>query len=960
MSSSGEFLSNLQSRLERARRLQTEATASGQLTLFQDSAGEARLALSDLDDQEASGQLPPSEVAQGLALRRDLLHVLATTLLRCFDVGGRWLDLTEGLDLLRRAAAAANNQPDVKRHASITRDLIIALTRSGEQRDDIILLREAEHLLQHMAIDIEPGTTAVANYDLVNAAAVAGMRVGVLTGDRVKVVRACRSLSRFIKRKDVGGEARSQTTRNLVAALTANARQNRSERVYRQVLTVLDKAIDNSPTLDPYYLQYRGTARLELAGISGDEHLGRGAIKDLSQLVSSLREETAAAITATHSLAQAYFQVGKKLRAEGELRLAVRTIEQALVLAGNAEEDARVTRIIADVGAYRYAVGLVARDSSMIDAARKAYEEAVARSRRDAAPALFARVARGLFVLLFQQKDWAAALSAFSNIEEAWSMVIADPNVASEAYDQLAADLSGQYDRAAWCEIELGNFSRASERIESGRAQRLAQSRMLDTSAELPVAVLAELGRAKDALENARRRDDAEDVRHAWESYLSTRRRTGLDTKIAPLSAAQMHQAIGSGGAIIQVFAAEGRAAVLIMRRPSGAHTIEPVEPTLVPLTEEASASISSLIDGNSAKARESWRASYRRYAGAESDAEVAAWSDCIRDCLDLVGHHVMRPIDRALRSLGMSAGSEVVMSLPGALSVLPVLSAPVEGETRFCDRWSASLTPSIAMLGSILSSHVPHTMLAISDPLDARAFLAPLPLASGEAAQICGRFPPARCRHLRQGDTTVEIVLDLLPTSSLVHVACHGVYDWEQPNQSGIELARGRRLSVAQIGSSPGSMQKTRLVFLSACETGIAGQTSTPDQFLGVLPAFLHCGVRATVGTLWPVFDDAAMILACRFYDEFLDAEGHERCPPATALARSQSWLRDARIDDINREFPELSAYVTELASRVCRMTRRHTAAVTAAPQRSETSVRGERLFADPINWAGFVVLGR
>jgi CHAT domain-containing protein/tetratricopeptide (TPR) repeat protein len=945
-------------RLERARRLQAQATVSGQVSLFRDSAREARQAL---DELEAESHTQRSAASEQIALRRDLLNVRALSLLRSFDIEGHLLDLSEGLSLLRKAAAAADDHPDAEQRAAITRDLAIALVRAGEQHDDIALLQEAERLLMEIAIDIAPSTAATGDYDLVNAAAVASMRLGMLTGDRAKVEGACRDLGRFLKREDVAGAARSQTTRNLVAALTANARQNRSERVYRQVLNTLDKAIDESPSLDPYYLQYRGTIRLELAGLTGDLQLARGAIADLSQLVSDLREGTAAAVTATHSLAQAYFQLGKRLRSVDDLGSAVHTAEQALALAGNAEEDARVTRILVDVGAYRYALGIVAQDKGMIAAARTAYEDALARSRRAAAPALFAQIARGLFVLLFQQKEWSAALAVFSDIESAWSQVVTDPSISSEVYDQLTADLAGQYDRAAWCEIELDRLSRATERIERGRAQRLAQSRVLDTTDHLPATSRAELQQTADALMFARRRHGAEETRRAWENYLSTRRRAGLDMQLAIPTAEQMRSVAGRGGAIVQIFAAEGRGAALITRPPGEQGACADEAPTLVHLTVEASAVLKHLLDGNPAAGRESWQATYHRYAGNDSDASAVAWSGHIRACLNLVGQHVIRPIDTALRSLNVSPGSEVIVSLPGAVSALPVLSAAIEGETRFCDRWSASITPSIAALSSQPSARGPHTMLAISDPLEARASLAPLPLASSEAVHICRQFPIDRRRHLTGGNTTVDMVLDQLPTASLVHVACHGVYDWDRPSQSGLELARARRLSVAQIAASPGSMRATRLIFLSACETAIAGQTSTPDEFLGVLPAFLHCGVQAAIGTLWPVFDDAAMLVACRFYHEFLDGAGHERCPPATALARAQAWLRDAKIDDINGEFPDLVAHFAELASGIRGVALRRTTAARGGSQaRHRAPVGEERPFADPINWAGFVVLGR
>jgi CHAT domain-containing protein len=51
--------------------------------------------------------------------------------------------------------------------------------------------------------------------------------------------------------------------------------------------------------------------------------------------------------------------------------------------------------------------------------------------------------------------------------------------------------------------------------------------------------------------------------------------------------------------------------------------------------------------------------------------------------------------------------------------------------------------------------------------------------------------------------------------------------------------------------------------------------------------------GVRAVIGALWPVFDDAAMLICDRFYYYYLDDQGREMMPPAQALLLAQAWLR-------------------------------------------------------------------
>lgn len=57
------------------------------------------------------------------------------------------------------------------------------------------------------------------------------------------------------------------------------------------------------------------------------------------------------------------------------------------------------------------------------------------------------------------------------------------------------------------------------------------------------------------------------------------------------------------------------------------------------------------------------------------------------------------------------------------------------------------------------------------------------------------------------------------------------------------------------------------------------------PDEFVGLLPTFLKIGAEAAIGTLWPAYDDAAMVLALRFYETLLGRGGRSETNPAQAL---------------------------------------------------------------------------
>jgi CHAT domain-containing protein len=77
-----------------------------------------------------------------------------------------------------------------------------------------------------------------------------------------------------------------------------------------------------------------------------------------------------------------------------------------------------------------------------------------------------------------------------------------------------------------------------------------------------------------------------------------------------------------------------------------------------------------------------------------------------------------------------------------------------------------------------------------------------------------------------------------------------------------------------------------TRLVVLSACETGL-GQSMTGEGVLGLQRAFQLAGARASIATLWPVDDDASKALMLAFYQRL--REGGPRAGALDALREAQ-----------------------------------------------------------------------
>jgi CHAT domain-containing protein len=101
-----------------------------------------------------------------------------------------------------------------------------------------------------------------------------------------------------------------------------------------------------------------------------------------------------------------------------------------------------------------------------------------------------------------------------------------------------------------------------------------------------------------------------------------------------------------------------------------------------------------------------------------------------------------------------------------------------------------------------------------------------------------CGATSAAKLREVR----------DALPRANIVHLACHGVQDQEDPLDSGFFLGDGK-LAVSDLMNL--RLDRAFLAFLSACETA-KGDKKQPDQVIHLAAAMLFCGFRSVVATMW------------------------------------------------------------------------------------------------------------
>lgn len=143
-------------------------------------------------------------------------------------------------------------------------------------------------------------------------------------------------------------------------------------------------------------------------------------------------------------------------------------------------------------------------------------------------------------------------------------------------------------------------------------------------------------------------------------------------------------------------------------------------------------------------------------------------------------------------------------------------------------------------------------------------------------------------------------------------------------------------------------------LVTLSACETAV-GKASNGEGALGFAQAFLSAGSRGVCLSLWKVDDTATALLMDRFYSNLFGQRAGLKGPmgKAAALDEAKRWLRGLPAD-------EALTLTAKLTKGVARGTRDKGVELRLAPAPDPTAPgKGDRPFAHPRYWAGFVLIG-
>jgi CHAT domain-containing protein len=235
----------------------------------------------------------------------------------------------------------------------------------------------------------------------------------------------------------------------------------------------------------------------------------------------------------------------------------------------------------------------------------------------------------------------------------------------------------------------------------------------------------------------------------------------------------------------------------------------------------------------------------------------------------------------------------------------------------------------------------------------------------------------PAVLKRNEASKRALEEQAGSLASSTCLHFACHGYFNFAQPQLSALILA-GSCINLAPEDSDANrhwpqpdgtaldlnqcltlldlfqlDLRQARLVALSACETGLSGPNSLSDEFVGLSSGFLYAGCNSVIGTLWTVNDLSTGLLMGQFYRLLKQQEqAQQRTEVPLALKQAQSWLRQLTcaeaVATLQQQVPNLPEGIQETAKRSIRRAL------------SERYAAEDRPYTNPFYWAAFCAVGQ
>ncbi|MEB3294490.1 MAG: CHAT domain-containing tetratricopeptide repeat protein [Synechococcales bacterium] len=236
----------------------------------------------------------------------------------------------------------------------------------------------------------------------------------------------------------------------------------------------------------------------------------------------------------------------------------------------------------------------------------------------------------------------------------------------------------------------------------------------------------------------------------------------------------------------------------------------------------------------------------------------------------------------------------ETVIFVPHeSLFLVPFAALLTSDGKPLIESHTIAYAPSLQIL-SLTQSHHASSLNSLQNPVKNALIvgnpspmpddLDPLPNAQTEAAQVAQLF---QTQPLLQTAAIKSTVVKRLASAKLIHLATHGVLEWQQTPLQDIEtpgaiaLAPDRTTTLKNTGwlTAKELLEiplTADLVVLSACDTGQGKITG--DGVLGLARSFLAAGAARVMVSLWAVNDAVTAKLMIQFYQQLRSGLSQEQ----------------------------------------------------------------------------------
>ena len=128
------------------------------------------------------------------------------------------------------------------------------------------------------------------------------------------------------------------------------------------------------------------------------------------------------------------------------------------------------------------------------------------------------------------------------------------------------------------------------------------------------------------------------------------------------------------------------------------------------------------------------------------------------------------------------------------------------------------------------------------------------------------------------------------IPNHTILHLATHGMFVPNSPDQSIIVMGDGSTISLREI-EQQWKLPNVSLVVLSACETAIGGKLGNGIEILGFGYQMQRIGSRASISSLWTIDDGGTQGFMNTFYTGLKQGK-----TPAFAIQQTQKDIEQLR----------------------------------------------------------------